>query len=103
MDKQIYLVRHGKATHNIAYEKYGEDAYIDCINSDSGLVNEGYIQAFNLSENITNVFDDSYRNNDYLIFISPLKRCIITALLIVIPLIKEVLINFTLFCCFNES
>lgn len=77
--KNIYLIRHGKATHNYDYQLRGSEAYSDEINADSGLVEEGFNQANKLSNNIEQFIKD---NNIELIITSPLRRCIMTSLII---------------------
>lgn len=77
--KKIFLIRHGKATHNYDYRIRGQIAYFDEINSDSGLVEEGFQQALNLSKNIKQFIDE---NNIELVITSPLRRCIMTSLII---------------------
>ena len=68
--KNIYLIRHGKATHNYDFQLRGAEAYSDEINADSGLVEEGFNQANNLSNNIEQFIKD---NNIELVITSPLR------------------------------
>lgn len=77
--KNIYLIRHGKATHNYDNKKRGDEAYLDEINADSGLVEEGFQQADELSKNIDKFIKE---NNIELVITSPLRRCIMTSLII---------------------
>ena len=77
--RNIYLIRHGKATHNYDNKKRGDEAYLDEINADSGLVEEGFQQADELSKHIDKFIKD---NNIELVITSPLRRCIMTSLII---------------------
>lgn len=77
--KTLYFIRHGKATHNHDFKKFGEKAYVDIINTDSGLTEVGMDQAISLNENIYKFIFDNKVN---LIITSPLRRCIMTSLLV---------------------
>ena len=73
MKKNIFLIRHGLATHNIDKKQRGEIAYIDPIHRDSILIEEGIKQAEELnSELLLMDFD--------LVLVSPLTRAIQTCL-----------------------
>jgi broad specificity phosphatase PhoE len=73
MTKNIFLIRHGLATHNIDKNKRGEIAYIDPKHRDSNLVEEGIRQAEELNSEILLMNFD-------LVLVSPLTRTIQTCL-----------------------
>jgi broad specificity phosphatase PhoE len=77
----VYFIRHGKSSHNIGFDKHGEEAYTDIVHTDSNLVEKGIDEALNLKIELEKVFDDIYKKDNYLILISPLQRCITTGLL----------------------
>tara|TARA_B100001250_G_scaffold334948_1_gene301020 strand:- start:215 stop:811 length:597 start_codon:yes stop_codon:yes gene_type:complete len=77
--KNIYFIRHGKSSHNLDYDINGRNAYIDVIHTDSALLTEGFSQSVDIISENKSFFDDILKN-DYKIFVSPLKRCIMTAL-----------------------
>ena len=71
--KNIYLIRHGLAKHNLNYLLFGEDAYIGEENIDTHLVEEGIKQAETLGKTWDNI-----NNIDY-VLVSPLTRTLQTA------------------------
>lgn len=97
-NKNIYLIRHGKASHNIGFDMYGEQAYFNIFYTDTDLIEVGQEQAMQLSKNIGTIFNDIFKKNDYKIVVSPLKRCINTALIA----FKEFNIPKTNFICIEN-
>ena len=79
--KKLLFIRHGEASHNIGYNKYGESAYLDIIHTDSGLTEKGFSQAENVGKLLDTDFKKIYNSGDYCILVSPLKRCILTSLI----------------------
>jgi broad specificity phosphatase PhoE len=65
-NKNIYCIRHGKAFHNILFNKIGNIAY--SLYQDTPLVHEGYLQADNLSKTWDKI------NDIDLVLVSPLHR-----------------------------
>lgn len=76
--KNIYCIRHGKSAHNLFYSKNGEDAYLDILHTDSSLLEEGFKQCEEINKNYKHIFSDLFKNDDFLIVVSPLKRCLLT-------------------------
>ena len=80
--KNLYFIRHGKSSHNIFFDMMGDVAYTDIIHTDSSLVEEGFNQCNNLVTKYKNFFDKIFTSDDYLIIVSPMKRCIMTLLVL---------------------
>ena len=71
--KNIYLIRHGLAQHNVNYLLFGKEAYIGEENIDTQLVPEGIKQAKKLGETWKNINDIDF------VLVSPLTRTLQTA------------------------
>ena len=80
--KNIYLIRHGEALHNIGHNKNGEKAYTNIIYTDSNITENGIKQCLKTRNYISDKFDKIFKTGDYIILVSPLKRCITTSLVI---------------------
>ena len=74
MDKTLYCIRHGQATHNVLYEELGMNAFYDKNNYDTKLTNIGYCQATELGDTW------NYKHNISLVIVSPLTRTLQTAI-----------------------
>jgi broad specificity phosphatase PhoE len=68
---RVYLIRHGNAEHNVAFQKYGEAAYSDIQYRDAALTILGHTQTIEAEICIDASVDRVY--------CSPLRRCIQTA------------------------
>lgn len=74
----IYCIRHGEATHNIDYIKYGRSTYYDKTKMDTNLTNKGINQAKNLGKTWYELTEKNQTNKIDLIITSPLSRCLQT-------------------------
>ena len=74
----IYCIRHGEATHNIDYKKYGRSTYIDKTKVDTKLTNKGINQAKTLGNTWYELTKTNPNNKIDLIITSPLSRCLQT-------------------------
>lgn len=63
---ELWFLRHGQATHNVAEQKEGESAYYNPIYTDSELTDEGWAQA-RCAKLPSQLFSA--------IYCSPLRRC----------------------------
>lgn len=72
MPPRFIFVRHGEATHNVAFHQEGESAFEDVRWKDAELTEKGKEQAKKVGEELA-----SYKIKD--IWCSPLTRCIQTA------------------------
>ena len=77
--KKISFIRHGKSSHNLDFNEKGVDAYIDILHTDSSLLQEGFTQCKEIIEENKQFFDNIL-TDDFVIVVSPLKRCIMTTL-----------------------
>ena len=96
--KNIYFIRHGKSAHNLYFAKNGEKAYTDILHTDSSLLEEGFIQCNTIKNRNSDFFSELFKKDDYLIIVSPLKRCLMTYICIFreqnIPLEKTISLDF---------
>ena len=73
MNKNIYLIRHGEAQHNINYLKYGSKTFYDINFIDTKLTPNGHKQSSNLNKLWKNI------NDIEIVLVSPLYRTLETA------------------------
>ena len=71
--KQIYLIRHGIAQHNILFEKIGKSAFYDKDHYDTKLVEKGVESSINLGQTWKELTDID------LVLTSSLSRCLETS------------------------
>ena len=67
------FIRHAQATHNVAAELYGHDAYMDPAHRDAPLTDEGHLQTSRVRRERGAEFSDKLTPS--VIYCSPLKRC----------------------------
>ncbi len=70
--KHLYCIRHGTAEHNVLFHKIGKDAYMKI--RDSYLLEKGHKESLELGKS----WDDI--SNVEIVFVSPLRRTLQTAL-----------------------
>ena len=73
MNKNIYLIRHGEAQHNINYLKYGSKTFYDINFIDTKLTPNGHKQSSDLNKLWKNI------NDIEIVLVSPLYRTLETA------------------------
>jgi len=77
MSKSIYFIRHGYAMHNDLFWSIGTDAYTKY--QDTPLLHKGYLQANDCKKKHVKPWNGKLKNID-IVLVSPLSRCINTAL-----------------------
>jgi broad specificity phosphatase PhoE len=77
MSKSIYFIRHGYAMHNDLFWSIGTDAYTKY--KDTPLLHKGYLQANDCKKKHVKPWNGKLKNID-IVLVSPLSRCINTAL-----------------------
>ena len=74
----IYCIRHGEATHNVDFVKYGMSTYYDKTKMDTKLTSKVENQARNLGKTWIELKEKNQDNKIDLIITSPLSRCLQT-------------------------
>ena len=76
MSVEFVFIRHAQATHNVAAELYGHDAYMDPAHHDAPLTDEGHLQVARMRrERSAEFIGPSGELTPTVVYSSPLHRC----------------------------